>query len=158
MATPQKMQASTSFSLLLSRCKPARKQTNCGGLTVLARGYADAKAAVPFELIKQLRLKTKAGLSDCKEALAASGNDPVKAEEWLRKRASVIAAKKSDRVAAEGLIAAVADKHRKRAVMVEVRRRFALPRLRLSVRLFRFAHKLELRTLISDSIKFYNHS
>lgn len=83
------------------------------------RAYSDA-AKVPFDLIKALRLKTKAGLMDCKDALAASNLDLAKAEDWLKERAKVIAAKKSDRTAAEGLIATITDKRRKRALLLEV--------------------------------------
>jgi elongation factor Ts len=84
------------------------------------RAYSEA-VKVPFDLIKALRLKTKAGLTDCKDALTASNLDMAKAEDWLKERAKVVAAKKSDRTAAEGVIATITDAKRKRALLLEVR-------------------------------------
>jgi elongation factor Ts len=55
-------------------------------------------------MVKELREKTGAGMMDCKKALAESGGDFAKAEEWLRKKGITGAAKKAGRVAAEGLV------------------------------------------------------
>ncbi len=55
-------------------------------------------------LIKELREKTGAGILDCKSALSENKNDIEKAIDWLRKKGLSVAAKKSGRVAAEGLI------------------------------------------------------
>ena len=55
--------------------------------------------------IKELREKTGAGILDCKSALTENQNDLQKAIDWLRKKGLSVAAKKSGRVAAEGLIA-----------------------------------------------------
>lgn len=59
-------------------------------------------ASVNIELIKQLRDRTGAGLMDCKNALAESGNDVEKAIVWLREKGLSKAAKKAGRIAAEG--------------------------------------------------------
>ncbi|MCS6778276.1 MAG: translation elongation factor Ts [Geminicoccaceae bacterium] len=55
-------------------------------------------------LVKQLRELTGAGMMDCKRALAETGGDVEAATDWLRKKGLAAAAKKSGRVAAEGLI------------------------------------------------------
>ena len=69
-------------------------------------------------LVKDLRDKTGAGMMDCKKALTETGGDIEAAVDWLRKKGLAAAAKKSGRVAAEGLVG-VASAHR-RAAMVEV--------------------------------------
>jgi len=56
-------------------------------------------------LVKELREKTGAGMMDCKKALAETQGDLEAAIDWLRKKGLAAAAKKSGRVAAEGLIA-----------------------------------------------------
>ena len=56
-----------------------------------------------IELIKVLRERTGAGLMDCKGALLASDCDLDKASDWLREKGLAKAAKKADRIAAEGL-------------------------------------------------------
>lgn len=54
-------------------------------------------------LIKELRDRTAAGMLDCKKALEACACDMEKAIDWLREKGITKAAKKADRVAAEGL-------------------------------------------------------
>jgi elongation factor Ts len=54
--------------------------------------------------VKKLREMTDAGMMDCKKALTASDGDMEKAVEWLRKKGLGAAAKKADKVAAEGSI------------------------------------------------------
>lgn len=56
-----------------------------------------------IELIKQLRERTGAGLTDCKKALTENNNDLNLASEWLRKQGIAKSAKKANRIAAEGL-------------------------------------------------------
>ena len=68
--------------------------------------------------IKKLREITDAGMMDCKEALKATDGDMEKAIEWLRKKGLGAAAKKADKVAAEGVIAIKSDG--KKAIMLEV--------------------------------------
>lgn len=55
--------------------------------------------------VKQLREKTGAGMLDCKKALEATAGNLEEAVDWLRKKGLSAAAKKSGRVAAEGLVA-----------------------------------------------------
>ncbi len=55
--------------------------------------------------VKQLREMTGAGMMDCKRALVETAGDIEEAVDWLRKKGLAAAAKKSGRVAAEGLIA-----------------------------------------------------
>ncbi|MGA0875700.1 MAG: translation elongation factor Ts [Bacilli bacterium] len=54
-------------------------------------------------LIKELRERTGAGMMDCKKALLESNMDVAKAQAWLHEKGVLKAAKKADRVAAEGL-------------------------------------------------------
>ncbi|KMT03134.1 hypothetical protein BVRB_8g196900 isoform B [Beta vulgaris subsp. vulgaris] len=60
--------------------------------------------AVSAALVKQLREETGAGMMDCKKALAETGGDLEKAQEYLRKKGLSSADKKSSRLAAEGRI------------------------------------------------------
>ena len=59
---------------------------------------------VTANMVKDLRDKTGAGMMDCKSALAETNGDVEAAIDWLRKKGLSKAAKKSSRVAAEGLI------------------------------------------------------
>jgi elongation factor Ts len=61
-------------------------------------------AEITAALVKDLREKSGAGMMDCKKALTESGGDLDGAIDWLRKKGLSAAAKKSGRVAAEGLI------------------------------------------------------
>jgi elongation factor Ts len=61
-------------------------------------------AQITAEMVRDLRERTGAGMMDCKKALAESGGDFAKAEEYLRKKGIASAAKKAGRVAAEGLV------------------------------------------------------
>ncbi len=69
-------------------------------------------------LVKDLRDKTGAGMMDCKKALIESGGVLEDAVDWLRKKGLAAAAKRSGRVAAEGLIGIASDPGV--AAMVEV--------------------------------------
>ena len=62
-------------------------------------------AAITAALVKDLRDKTGAGMMDCKKALTETEGDVEQAIDWLRKKGLAAAAKKSGRVAAEGLVA-----------------------------------------------------
>ncbi len=61
-------------------------------------------AEITAALVKDLREKSGAGMMDCKKALTATDGDLDAAIDWLRKKGLSAAAKKSGRVAAEGLI------------------------------------------------------
>jgi len=74
--------------------------------------------AITAALVKELREKTGAGMMDCKRALGETDGDIEAATDWLRKKGLSAAAKKSGRVAAEGLIGVASAPLR--AAMVEV--------------------------------------
>jgi elongation factor Ts len=65
-------------------------------------------AVVTSDMIKDLREKTSAGMMDCKKALEECNCDLQASIDWLRQKGIVKAAKKADRVAASGLVSAVA--------------------------------------------------
>ena len=65
-------------------------------------------AEITATLVKDLREKTGAGMMDCKRALTESDGDIEGAVDWLSKKGLSAAAKKSGRVAAEGLIGVAA--------------------------------------------------
>ena len=75
-------------------------------------------AEITAALVKELRDKTGAGMMDCKKALIENNGDVEAAVDWLRKKGLAKAAKKSGRVAAEGLIGALVDANK--GVLVEV--------------------------------------
>ena len=60
---------------------------------------------ISASLVKELREKTGAGMLDCKKALEATNSDMDAAVDWLREKGISKAAKKADRIAAEGLSA-----------------------------------------------------
>lgn len=74
--------------------------------------------AVTAQMVKELREKTGAGMMDCKKALTESNGDMEKAIDYLREKGIAKAAKKSDRIAAEGL--AVIETQGNEAVILEV--------------------------------------
>jgi elongation factor Ts len=69
-------------------------------------------------MVKDLREKTGAGMMDCKAALEATSGDAEAAVDWLRKKGIAKAAKKADRIAADGLIGVARDGGK--GVLVEV--------------------------------------
>jgi elongation factor Ts len=75
-------------------------------------------AEITAALVKELREKTGAGMMDCKRALSEADGNLEDAVDWLRKKGLSAAAKKSGRVAAEGLIGVASAPGR--ASMVEV--------------------------------------
>ncbi len=75
-------------------------------------------ANISANMVKELREKTGAGMMDCKAALAETGGDSEAAVDWLRKKGLSKAAKKADRVAAEGLIGSAVNANK--GVLVEV--------------------------------------
>ena len=70
--------------------------------------------------VKELREKTGAGMMDCKKVLTETNGDEEKAIELLRERGIAKAAKKSDRIAAEGLVTTYVTDDKKGGVVVEV--------------------------------------
>ena len=70
--------------------------------------------------VKDLREKTGAGMMDCKKVLTETDGDMEKAIELLRERGIAKAAKKSDRIAAEGLVTAYVSEDGKVGAVAEV--------------------------------------
>ena len=75
---------------------------------------------ITAELVKQLREKTGAGMMDCKKVLTETDGDMEKAAELLRERGIAKAAKKSGRVAAEGIVCSYVSSDKKVGAIVEV--------------------------------------
>ena len=75
-------------------------------------------AAITAALVKDLREKTGAGMMDCKKALTETDGDIEVAVDWLRKKGLAAAAKKSGRVAAEGLVGVATAQNK--AAIIEV--------------------------------------
>src|SRR6202000_2887629 len=82
------------------------------------RKELNTMAQITAQMVKDLREMTGAGMMDCKAALGEAAGNIDAAVDWLRKKGLSKAAKKADRVAAEGLIG-VAVKGTK-GVVVEV--------------------------------------
>jgi len=76
--------------------------------------------AITAALVKELRERTGSGMMECKKALVESNGDIDVAIETMRKAGLAKADKKSDRVAAEGVIAIETSADGKNAVMLEV--------------------------------------
>ena len=77
-------------------------------------------AEITASLVKELREKTGAGMMDCKKALSETGGDLEKAIDFLRTKGLADAAKKSGRVAAEGLVVTYLSDDLKNGAIVEV--------------------------------------
>ena len=70
--------------------------------------------------IKTLRQRTGAGILDCKKALSEAGGDLDAAVDWLRTKGIANAAKKSSRIASEGLVGSYIHANGKIGVLLEV--------------------------------------
>ncbi|RJX16653.1 MAG: translation elongation factor Ts [Ammonifex sp.] len=75
---------------------------------------------ISAKLVKELRDKTGVGMMDCKKALAETGGDMEKAVIYLREKGLAEAAKRSGRVASEGLVSAYIHPGNRIGVLVEV--------------------------------------
>jgi len=75
-------------------------------------------AEITASLVKELRVKSGVGMMDCKKALNETDGDLDAAVDWLRTKGLATAAKKSGRIASEGLIGVVVDGNR--GAVVEV--------------------------------------
>jgi elongation factor Ts len=75
---------------------------------------------ISASMVKELRIKTNAGMMDCKEALQAAGGDFEKAVEYLRKKGLSAATKRSSKAAKDGVVASYIHMQGKIGVMVEV--------------------------------------
>ncbi len=75
---------------------------------------------ITVDMVKELRIKTNAGMMDCKEALAASDGDFEKAVDYLRKKGMSAATKRSSKAAKDGTIAFYVHMGGKIGVLVEL--------------------------------------
>src|SRR3989304_2423158 len=75
---------------------------------------------ISVELVKDLRQRTGAGIVDCKTALKEAKGDMEAAIEYLRRKGLATAAKKSGRIAADGLVSSYIHAGGKMGVLVEV--------------------------------------
>lgn len=75
---------------------------------------------ITSQMVKELRVKTGAGMMDCKEALAAVDGDFEKAIDYLRKKGMSAATKRSSKAAKDGVIASYIHMGGKIGVLVEV--------------------------------------
>ena len=71
-------------------------------------------------MVKELRELTGAGMMDCKKALTETDGDMEKAVDFLREKGLAAAAKKSSRIAAEGIVAEAMAEDAKSGVLVEI--------------------------------------
>ena len=78
------------------------------------------RVSITAAQVNELRKATGAGLMDCKKALMETGGDQEKAVDYLRKKGLAAAAKKSGRVASEGLVGSYIHAGGKIGVLVEV--------------------------------------
>jgi len=76
--------------------------------------------SIPALMVKELREKTGVGMMECKKALEENSGDMEKAILWLRERGMSRAAKKADRVAAEGMIQVQVSADKMSGVLVEL--------------------------------------
>jgi len=75
---------------------------------------------ISAQVVKELREKTGAGMMDCKKALTEANGDMEKAIDILREKGLASAAKKSGRVASEGVIATFVTEDKKHAAVIEL--------------------------------------
>jgi elongation factor Ts len=75
---------------------------------------------ITVDMVKELRIKTNAGMMDCKAALAASNGDFEKAVDYLRKKGMSAATKRSSKAAKDGTIASYIHMGGKIGVLVEL--------------------------------------
>ncbi|HKQ87624.1 MAG TPA: translation elongation factor Ts [Candidatus Acidoferrales bacterium] len=81
---------------------------------------ATPEKSIPAQLVKELRDRTGAGFSDCKNALAESGGDIEQAINLLRKKGQAAAAKKAQRATSEGIVGSYIHAGGKIGAIVEV--------------------------------------
>jgi len=77
-------------------------------------------AAIDSKMIKDLRVRTNAGIMDCKEALQEAGGDMEKAVDFLRKKGLATALKRAGRETSEGVVSSYIHGGGKIGVLVEV--------------------------------------
>ena len=75
---------------------------------------------ITAKAVSELRAKTGCGMMDCKKALVDANGDFEEAIKLLRERGLAVAAKKADRIAAEGIVDILTSEDGKTAAMLEV--------------------------------------
>jgi len=75
---------------------------------------------ITIALIKDLREKSGAGMSDCKAALTETGGDIPKAIEYLRKKGAAMATKRADKIAKEGAVKSSISDDKTTGVIIEI--------------------------------------
>ena len=75
----------------------------------IPKDFEEAEMAITAAMVKELRETTGAGMMDAKKALTETDGDMEAAIDWLRTKGLAKAAKKADRVAAEGLVGVAVD-------------------------------------------------
>ncbi|MDQ3019617.1 MAG: translation elongation factor Ts [Bacteroidota bacterium] len=75
---------------------------------------------ITLDLIKELRNKSGAGISDCKKALQESDGNMEKAIEYLRKKGAAMAVKRADKIANEGAVKSKISLDKKTGVIIEI--------------------------------------
>jgi elongation factor Ts len=86
----------------------------------MATAPEPGKGNVPAQLVKELRDRTGAGFTACREALIATGGNIEQAIQHLRKKGQAAAAKKAQRATSEGLVSCYIHAGGKIGVLVEV--------------------------------------
>jgi len=76
--------------------------------------------AISASLVKELRVKTNAGMMECKKALTETNGDMEEAIKYLRERGIVKAAKKADRETNEGVVAAKLSEDGKSGILAKI--------------------------------------
>ena len=75
---------------------------------------------ITLDLIKELRNKSGAGISDCKKALQESDGNMEKAIEYLRKKGAAMAVKRADKIANEGAVKSKISLDKETGVIIEI--------------------------------------
>src|SRR3990170_2825376 len=89
-------------------------------LKIKQRARVTRTMKTSIEDVKKLRIKTGAGIADCRKALEESGGNFKKAEGLLKSRGAEIAVKKKDRATGQGLVETYIHSGGKVGAMVEV--------------------------------------
>lgn len=103
----------------LCNLNPAKYKSRIRNFLIIISGGM-VMAAITAAMVKELREMTGSGMMDCKKALGAVEGDMEKAVEWLRENGFMKAAKKAERIAAEGVCAVSVSEDGKNAAIVEV--------------------------------------
>ena len=77
-------------------------------------------ANITASMVKELRERTGSGMMDCKKALQETNGDMDKAIDWLREQGFAKAAKKSSRIASEGIVDSYIHAGGRVGVLIEV--------------------------------------